>query len=179
IARASALERVGRAPSPGPLDVRREGLKDGNPLVRRAAAGSLEGVDPALRGELLAPLLVDPVREVRMEAARALAGVPTDRVTGAQRPAVERGLGEYMAAQEFNADRPESHLNLGLLYAAQRRADAAEAQLREALAIDARFAPAAVNLADLYRATGRDGEGERVLRELLERDPRSAAAHHA
>src|SRR5262249_55407055 len=86
---------------------------------------------------------------------------------------------EYIAAQEFNSDRPESHLNLGLLFAAQRRAAEAEAQLREALAIDARFAPAAVNLADLYRATERDRKGERGLRQFLERDPRSAAAHHS
>lgn len=179
IARASAIGRLGPAPSAGALDVIRSGLKDGDPLVRRAAAAALESVEPALRVELLAPLLDDPVRAVRMEAARALAGAPRERLTDAQRTALERGLAEYIAAEHFNADRPESHVNLGLLYAAQRRLAEAEAALRAALVVDPRFVPASVNLADLHRAAGREAEGERVLRDALKQDPRSAAAHHA
>jgi tetratricopeptide (TPR) repeat protein len=147
--------------------------------VRAAAATALEDAEPARRVELLAPLLDDPVRAVRMEAARALAGVPADRMTVAERTALDRGLAEYVAAERFNADRPESHLNLGLLYAARRRPADAEAAFRAALEVDPRFVPAAVNLANLYRATGRDADGERVLREALARDPRSAPAHHA
>ena len=99
-------------------------------------------------------------------------------MSDAQRTALDRGRAEYVAAEQFSADRPESHLNLGLLYAAQRRPHEAEAALRAALEVDPRFAPASVNLADLYRATGRDAEGERVLRGALKEDPRSAAAHH-
>jgi len=179
IARASALQRLGRAPGAGALDAARAGLGDADPLVRRAAVGAIEDVDATVRVELLAPLLADPVRIVRMEAARALAGAPTDRMTETQRTALTRALAEYVAAEEFNADRPESHVNLGLLYAAQRRPADAEGELTTALAIDPRFVPAVVNLADLYRATGRDADGERVLRRFLEADPRSAAAHHA
>src|SRR5207244_5601827 len=99
--------------------------------------------------------------------------------TDAQRKALDRGLAEYVAAEQFNADRPESHVNVGLLYAAERRAAEAEEALKVALEVDQRFVPAAVNLADLYRATGRDVEGERVLRAAIERDPRRAPAHHA
>jgi predicted CXXCH cytochrome family protein len=179
IARASAIGRLGPAPGTGGLDVVRSGLKDGDPLVRRAAAAALESVGPPLRVELLAPLLDDPVRAVRMEAARALAGLPRERLTDAQQTALERGLAEYVAAERFNADRPESQLNLGLLYAAQRRLAEAEAALRAALVVDPRFVPAAVNLADLFRAAGREAEGEQVLRDILKQDPRSAAAHHA
>jgi Flp pilus assembly protein TadD len=157
----------------------RAGAKDDDALVRRAVASTLARGDLALRVDLLTPLLDDPVRVVRMEAARALAGSPRDRLTEVQRTALERGLGEYVAAQQFDADRPESHLNLGSLYMAQRRLDEAEAELRTALEVEPRFVPASVNLADLYRAAGRDAEGERVLREALEHDPASAAAHHA
>ncbi len=108
-----------------------------------------------------------------------LAAVPRERLTDAQRAALDQGLMEYVAAERFNADRPESHLNLGLLYAAQRRTPEAEAALRTALVVDPRFVPAAVNLADLYRAAGREAEGEQVLRDILKQDPRSATAHHA
>jgi len=179
IARASALERLGPVSSATVPDVLLTGLKDGDPLVRRAAAAALERAAPHLRVELLAPLLDDSVRAVRMEAARALAGEPRDRLTDAQRTALDRGLAEYIAGEQFNADRPESHVNLALLYAAQRRFSQAEASLRTALEVDPRFVPASVNLADLYRAAGKDPDGERVLRDALQRDPRSAPAHHA
>ncbi|HSE04809.1 MAG TPA: tetratricopeptide repeat protein [Methylomirabilota bacterium] len=180
IARASALARLGAgAAGPAVVDVARSGAKDKDPLVRRAAAAALEGIEPAARVEILAPLLDDPVRGVRMEAARALAGAPRERLTEKQRGALDHGLAEYVAAERFDADRPESHLNLAGLYAAQRRTAEAEAALQAALRVDPRFVPASVNLADLYRAAGREAEGERVLRDALERDPGSAAAQHA
>ena len=64
IARASALRRLGPSPVPAALEVVRVGLKDGDPMVRRASASALEGMDPAQRVGLLAPLLDDPVRAV-------------------------------------------------------------------------------------------------------------------
>ncbi len=179
IARASALERLGHFPSPRTIETIRAGLHDSDPLVRRAAAVALENTDRARGVEFLAPLLDDPVRTVRMEAARALAGAPRDRLTEAQRTVLDRGLAEYVAAEQFNADRPESHLNLGLLYAAQERVVEAEGALKAALEVNPRFAPASVNLADLYRASGREADGERVLRRALEHDAASAAIRHA
>jgi tetratricopeptide (TPR) repeat protein len=179
IARATALQRLGDLSTADAVGAARDAARDDDPLVRRAAVGVLGRADPALRIELLAPLLDDTVRVVRMEAARALAGAPRDRLTDAQRAALGRGLAEYVAGEQFNADRPESHVNLARLYAAEGRMTDAEAALRSALTVTAGFVPASVNLADLYRATGRDAEGERVLRDALEREPRSAAARHA
>src|SRR5262249_29975271 len=138
-----------------------------------------DGAEPARRIELLAALLDDPVRAVRMEAARALAGSPPERLTDAQRQALDRGPAEDIAAEPFNADPPEAHLNPRPPYTAPRGLPEAEAALRVALEVNPRFVPAAVNLADLYRATSRDEQGERVLRHALENDPRSAPARHA
>jgi Flp pilus assembly protein TadD len=116
---------------------------------------------------MLSPLLGDNVRAVRVEAARALASV-------ASIP-----LDEYLAGERFNADRPESHVKLALLYASRRQYVDAERELREALTIDPRSVPALVNLADVYRATDRDADAGRVLRSAVTIDPTSAAAHHA
>jgi Flp pilus assembly protein TadD len=88
-------------------------------------------------------------------------------------------LDEYLAAQRYSAERPESRLNLGLLALRRGDAGAAEKLYREALALAPDFAPAYVNLADLLRAQGREEEGERVLREGLKRAPASADLHHA
>jgi Flp pilus assembly protein TadD len=79
----------------------------------------------------------------------------------------------------LSADRPEAHLNLGLLYEKERKLDSAEAELKTSLSLDPSFAPAAVNLADLFRELGRDGDGEAILRAGLQHSPDDAALLHA
>src|SRR5262245_52512760 len=179
IARATALARLAGSATDASLGALRAGLKDPDALVRRAAVRSLASIEPGARAVLLAPSLDDPVRAVRMEVAVALAGAPRDRLSAGQQAALARARDEYIAGEQFNADRPESHVNLALLYAAERNVPAAESELRAALDLDPRFVPAAVNLADLYRASRRDAEGDPVLRAPLAHDPRSASAHHA
>ncbi|MBK7457921.1 MAG: tetratricopeptide repeat protein [Betaproteobacteria bacterium] len=122
------------------------------------------------------PLLADPVRQVRMESARALAGEPEALLSPQQREAFAAALREYVAAERFNADRPEGRANLGNLHATQGRFDEAVAAYRSALALDPGFEPAALNLADVYRGGGLEADAERTLREALARDPRSASA---
>jgi predicted CXXCH cytochrome family protein len=177
--RASAVERLGRAPGSGALPALQVALNDGDFLVRVAAVQALSSADAGTRSQLLPPLLEDPVRLVRIDAARALAGEAESRLSPADRMRFERGLDEYVAAQRFNADRPEAHAALGNLYAARGQTLAAEASYRKAMAIDPTFVQAALNLADLQRALGRDDAAERTIREVLKRSPQSAPAHHA
>jgi tetratricopeptide (TPR) repeat protein len=179
LVRASAVRRLGHYLGPATLPVLRNALGDREALVRAAAVGVLEGVEPALRAQLLAPLLDDPVREVRMEAARALAGPPEQRLSAPDRAKLATALDEYVAAERFNADRPEGRANLGNLHATQGRYDEAVAAYRAALALDPTFTQAALNLADVQRSRGAEDEAERTLREALKRDPRSAPARLA
>jgi len=178
-ARASAIQRLGRYLGPATLPTVRAALGDPDASVRAAAAGALAGVDPALRAQLLPPLLADPVREVRMGAARALAGAPEERLSPPERAKFGAALEEYVAAERFNADRPEGRANLGNLHATQGRVDDAMAAFRGALALDPTFGQAALNLADLQRSRGLEDEAEKTLRAALKRDPRSAPAHFA
>ncbi len=179
IARATALSRLDGEASRTTLAAARAALSDPSSLVRRAAAGLLAGVDPEWRARLLAPLLVDPIRSVRIEAAQGMAGLPVEALSPADRDALERATTELIAAEELNGDRPEAHLNLADLAIQQRRFDRAEAELRSALAIDPTFTPAAVNLADLFRILGRDGDAELVLRRAVAHAPKNPAALHA
>jgi tetratricopeptide (TPR) repeat protein len=114
-----------------------------------------------------------------MDAARALAGDPQARLSPVDRVRFAAALDEYVAAERFNADRPEGRANLGNLHAAQGRVEQAEAAFRAVLALDPSFEQAALNLADVQRGRGLEQEAERTPRDALGRNPRSAPAHFA
>ena len=177
IARASALALTAGDPGSVTAASVRDGVREASPLVRRAAARALSGA--ASQANTLAPLLNDRVRAVRIEAAEVLAGAPADALPAGRAAALEKAIDEYVAAQELNADRPEAHSNLALLFARKKRFAEAKTELTTALLLDPSFTPAAVNLADLDRELGHEAEGERVLRGAIARSPNDASLQHA
>ena len=78
IARASALDRMQHTPAPPPGPKRHAGARNTSPLIRLAAARLACSLPPAERIAVAAPLLCDPLRAVRIEAANALVDVPLD-----------------------------------------------------------------------------------------------------
>jgi predicted CXXCH cytochrome family protein len=179
IARATALRELAAWVSPTSVEVIERAAADPDPLVRLGAVAAAEGLDPAARRPLLAPLLGDDVRAVRITAARALVEVPPDEWPVGARNALVAPLAEWRAAQSANADRPEAHVNLGAFHAQVGELEAARAEYQTALRIGPWFVPAYLNLADLLRAERRDDQGEPLLRRALELAPESADAHHA
>jgi predicted CXXCH cytochrome family protein len=179
IARATALAELAPRVSPANLNLARTGLSDPDPMVRIGALDMLGSVPVAQAWPLASPLLSDPVRGVRVRAASLLAAVPPTSQPPADRERFERAAAEFIAAQRFNADRPESRSALGSFFARRGRAADAEAEYGAALRLSPQFAAAAINLADLYRQLGRDGDGEAVLRAAVDASPRDAGAHHA
>jgi Flp pilus assembly protein TadD len=179
IARATAAESLARFPSQATLAALQRGLTDADPMVRRASVTAAAALPSAQRASLVAPLLDDPVRTVRIEAASALAGVPDSALDRAQQAGFARAAAEFEAAQRYNADRPEARTALGTFYAQRGRAAEAEREYRAALAMDPRHVPAYVNLADLFRSQQREADAEAVLQEGLKRFPESAALQHA
>jgi Flp pilus assembly protein TadD len=108
-----------------------------------------------------------------------LAGVPTASQPAADRAAFERVTAEFIAAQQLNADRPESRATLGNFYVRRGLTSDAEKEYQAALRLSSQYAPAAINLADLYRQLGRDGDGESVLRTAIGLSSKDAGLHHA
>lgn len=178
IARASALQRLDRITGPEAMAAVTALLRHSDPLVRRAAVSAHRLVPVELRNGLFA-LLGDPVRDVRLEAVPLVAEMPVAGLQPGQMATRDQAIAEYVASQRVNADRPESLVNLGLLYAAIGRQAEARAAFEEAVSMDSRFVPAAVNLADLHRALGQEAEAEGVLRKSLELNPDAAALHHS
>jgi Flp pilus assembly protein TadD len=179
IARGTALMLLERYPTPSSADRIQISLQDPDPLVRIGAAYGARSLEPSLRHRGVFPLLNDPLRAVRLEAVRALASVPEEWMSPEQRSRFAEVLEEYRSGQMVNADWPEAHMNLGVLYAERGDIEKAESSYRKALRLDPDFSGGYVNLADLYRVQGRDAEGEKLLREGLERLPQSADLHHS
>lgn len=178
IARASAIERLAYLPSESALLAAEAGLEDPSPLVRRASISVYDQLPPLQRRAVL-PLLGDPSRIVRMQAARTLAPLADATFDATGLAAFRVAAAEYVAAERFNADRPEHRTNLGGFLAERGETIAAETEYQAALRLDPRFVPAWANLADLRRMQGREKEAEATLREGLKVSPDAAALHHA
>ncbi len=153
-------------------------LHNSDPEIRIAALGLIEPADPVNRVLSASPLLEDPVRGVRIEAARILADVPDDQLPQSRRGARASALNDYIASLQHDADWPAANVNLGNLYLRQGDAEKAIAAYERALELDAQFAGAYVNLADVYRALDQDDKGEQILRRGLEQLPQAADLHH-
>ena len=167
IVRATALELL-RPFGQASLKVARAALVDSDPLVRTVAIGGLEWLAPPARFIALKPLLEDPSRSVRIEAARMVAEVWSIEQTDTRdRSPVIEAAREYLAAQIASADMPATHLNLGIVHQRQDAPQPAEAEYRTALTLDPWFAPARFNLANLLNSQRRNEEATTILRDGL------------
>lgn len=174
IARATALEIAAPRLDDSALPALEKLLQDQDPLVRIAALGALDPFPPAARLHLVGPLLGDPIRGVRVEAAWLLAdlddGLPSPETRAAAQAELEASL-------RVDADWPSGAARLGDLRLRQGRLDDARSAYERAIHLDPTSPIPYANLAEVLRRLGSDDEGERVLRRGLERAPGAAELH--
>ena len=187
IVRATVLNLLGRYSTPEVLELMTSSLKDKSPLVRLEAARGISAVLPQTFGEefqkkklsLLFSILNDSVRAVRSEAVRGLSEVPAKLFAQEQRQSFKKVLTEYKDRQKAMEERPESHLNLGMLYQDLGKIDLAEEEYKTAVRLADYFVPARFNLSNLYNAQGRNEEAEQLIREIIEKTPEYGEAHYS
>jgi tetratricopeptide (TPR) repeat protein len=167
IVRATALSLLGRYPGEASTRAFNSALADDDALVRHTAVQAVNTADPRELVELVAPLLADPAKAVRGQAAVRLAPVPRELFKPYQSAALDSALNEYRTAMSYTLDFAASGHNLGNLYATLGDPAKAEEYYRTALEIDDLFYPAKMNLAVLYNRQGRNAEAETLLREVL------------
>ena len=170
IVRATALMLLASYPSDESTAAFNLALADEEALLRHTALSSLNESTAETYVELVTPLLFDPVKAVRLEAATRLAGTPPEMLEQYQQEALAEALDEYREAMSYSLDFANSGYNLGNLAARLGDASTAERNYGAALEIDDLFLPAKINLGILYNSTGRNQEAERLFREVLAAD---------
>jgi len=171
IVRATALTLLVDYPGEDSARAFAFALVDDDALVRYTAVNNVFAPGPEELVELLAPLLLDPLRAVRMQAAVRLADAPEELFKPYQREALGKALEEYEEAMAYSLDFSFAGHNLGNLAARLGEPARAEGYYREAIVIDELFFPAKVNLAILLSGQGRNQEAEPLLRAVLEAYP--------
>lgn len=154
-------------------------LKDKNPLLRYAAVSNLEGLDNAKRLQLIGPLLSDPIRAVRMEAALVLSSIPMTEWDTNNKLAFKIALQEFTDAQIHSIDMPHANLNLAVLNERLGNTEKAETYYLTALKIDPDFTPARLNLAQFYSKTNQAMKAEKILVDGIKRLPNQGDLYYS
>ena len=165
--RATALWLLENANSPVTAERVRPLLADDDPLVRAAAVGAQRMADPQHRVLRLLPMLADPVRSVRMAAAKALLDAPIARLPAAAQADLDAAMAEWRAALASRLDFPETHLQLAGMALTLRAFPQAEAAFREVVRLDPQRAEAWVMLVRLAAAMEGAAAAHTVVEEAL------------
>jgi predicted CXXCH cytochrome family protein len=185
-----------------------DALEDPEELVRVAAVRSLQDQARQDLARWLIPKLRDPVRAVRIEAARILSVLPPSAFDPQQQSAFDAALAEFITAQHALAEQTAAHVTLGiidlnrqhalqedatrqmetgadraavapLVEAARSFAKHAEEEDQTALRIDSTCIPARVNLAMLLNEQGRNDEAEKQFRTVIRLNPKIAEVYYS
>jgi tetratricopeptide (TPR) repeat protein len=179
IVRATALGLLRSYQGADVDEAHRKALIDEAPLMRQTAVSMLDAQPPPQLLPALVPMLYDPVKAVRIEAARALAAVPDKPFDQRQRDRYETVLAAYEQAMRYTADFAPSRHNLGNLCDALGETERAIASYQAAIVIDNLFFPAKVNLAMIYNRQGNNDQAERLLREVVKHHPEMYDVHYS
>ena len=174
IVRATALNLVAAvsdaetAARLGPL------LEDNDPLVRAAAVPVQRGADPQDKVLRLLSLLSDPVKTVRIAAAREFLDAGVARLPRETDRALKSALAEWQESMRVNFDFPESQMVIGGTGLILRNLRGALFAFREATLLDPQLVQAWRMIITLEVALGNRGGAEKALEEALASNPNNA-----
>ncbi|SLN09864.1 multiheme c-type cytochrome [Ruegeria meonggei] len=150
-------------------------LTDADPLVRAYAIPLQGQADLPDRLQRLEPLLSDPLRNVRISAAKEFLSIPGQSLTPEQQALAGQGMAEWQGAIANRLDFPETHLVLGGMALTFRNSQAAERAFREVVSLDPQRAEAWPMLVQLVQINRGNAAARDVLREGLELVPEHPA----
>jgi tetratricopeptide (TPR) repeat protein len=178
IAKATALGYLGAYPSRQTLMTSLQMLRSKQADIRRQALLALQGFPLQHTVAQIFPLLNDPVKLVRLEAASILAAMPRGSLQKEQATLMDKVTEEYRQSLLFSADRPESQLALAHLYRQQGLIAQAESSYKQALVLQPKYVPAYVNYANFLQQQNREPAAFAILQHGLN-EIKNAALYHS
>jgi len=179
IAKATATAYLGNYPSKQTYTTTLQMLRKSDAKTRRTALQALEAFPPKMRMKKTFEMLSDPVKIVRMEAARQLAAFPLGEMPKAQKEIVQKAFDEYEKVLLFTAERPESQLSLGVFYTNRNMPEKAKKAYEEAIRLQPQFVPSYINYSNFLMQKGKMKEAFELLQKGLVNVPDMAILHHA
>ncbi len=173
IVRASAIELLGErldqdiAPRLYPF------LLDDDSLVRLATVNALRFAPDGVRGAVIAPMMLDPIRSVRVAAARNTVDIPTEGLSAEEVEIVNLARADLRTALSATLDYPETQMQIGGIAMTLRSMAAADAAFKEAVTLDPNLIDAWMMRARIALASGDLAATDAVLAAALEHNPDS------
>ncbi len=154
LARATALQELANIAPAQAAELAEKQMDDAHPLVRAAAAGVLVSHPNENKAvKLLEAALTDPIRSVRVEAARNLLYTSSKLWSGQHSAAFRKALGELTDGLEYSSDRSGAHMSLGILAQQQGRSQQSIKHYKDAVAVEPLVTGPRTNLAGLLETS--------------------------
>lgn len=179
IAKATVIEYLGNYPSKQTYTTTLQMIRNSDPMIRRSALQSLESFPPNMRLKKTFDMLSDPVKIVRMEAARQLSAFSLGELDVEKKEILEKAFDEYEKVLLFTGERPESQLSLAMFYVNRGMSEKAEKAYLEAIRIQPKFVPSYINYSNFLVQQGENKKAFDVLQQGLNNVPNIAILHHA
>ena len=169
--RATALSLLANYNDTKSLEAIRLMLNNDDPIMRHYATRVYNPQTMEAYKAGFVPLLNDPVKAVRIEAAQKLSQLPPEAMDSAWIKYYDEAIDEYISAMEYTSDFAAGRHNLANLQARTGKAAEAERNYLGALKIDRSFYPTKVNLAMLYNSHQQNEKAEELFREVIRDHP--------
>ncbi|MXU65272.1 hypothetical protein GSH16_07415 [Rhodobacteraceae bacterium KN286] len=171
ILRATALDEMQRYNDPEQAKRVMVLADDPDPLVRQAVLPAIRPVPGTERVTPILPLLADPVRAVRLAAAREMLALPIARLPEPHNSNARNASMEWQRSLRTRADFPETQLVLGGAALTARNLDAASAAFARATEMDPQLVDAWAMQVRLRDAVGDRAGAQRLMDAALALNP--------
>lgn len=178
IANASIVNHLGDYPSQQTLMTSVQMLNSDDADIRRSALQSLSSFPIQHTIKYIFPKLEDPLKTVRLQAARILSSLPESNMGKQQKQIMDKVIEEYHQSLLFISERPEAQLSLAQLYQNQGKTEQAEKAFKEALRLQKYYIPAYANYANFMQHQDREKEAYGLLQQGI-KVTNAALLYHA
>jgi len=177
--RATALALLSNYPDEKAFITLKLHLTDEDPIMRHYAARNLNPTSIDGYKASFVPMIYDPVKAVRIEAALKLSQLPAETIDSSWSKPYREALDEYESSMLYVADFPSGSFNLANLYSRLGKTKDAEFNYKKSIATDSEFYPAKINLAMLYNAQQQNEKAEQLFREVIQMHPEQSEVYYS